>query len=121
MRTSERGSAVAEFIFLVLPLIGVAGSTVGISWYSFAKAQLIQITSEAAMQLAQPDSTEEEVRQVAGTKIAQRLATSEFTLNSSVTEGIATVNIELRQLKLLAPFSLVFPELSVVSHAPTEV
>ena len=120
MRISERGSAVAEFIFLVLPLLGLAGSTIGVSWYAFSKAQLIQITSEAAMQLAQADSNQEEVKQVVSQKLRERLGATSFSLAGFVEGGVATVNVELSQSELPVPFSLVFPELSAVSHAAAE-
>ena len=121
MRTSDRGSAVAEFVFLLLPLIGLASSTICVAWYSFAKVQLIQIASEGAMQLAEPDSTEGEVRETVSKKLEQRLAVKEFALTSQVAGGVATVNLELPQFSLLFPMSLVLPELSEVSRATLEV
>ena len=120
MRTSERGSAVAEFLLLVLPLIGLASSTVGVCWYAFAKAQLTQIAAEAAMQAAQPDSTSVEVYGSVRLKLKQRLGIENFSTTCTRENEVSTVSIDLAEIQVLGPLSLVLPGLGVVGGAPIE-
>jgi Flp pilus assembly protein TadG len=120
LQTSERGSAVAEFLLLTIPLVALASSTVGVSWYGFAKAQLTQIAAEGAMQGAQPDSTSGEVYESLRLKLIERLGIESFSATSSDENEVSTVAIELTEIQFLGPLSLVFPGLSVVSSAPVE-
>lgn len=72
------------------------------------------------MQLAEADSNADEVRQVCAEKLLSRLHQSDFTFESETSGGTATVVLEVPQAELLAPISLILPELSVVSNAPME-
>jgi Flp pilus assembly protein TadG len=120
LRTSERGSAVAEFIFLVLPLVGLTGTVTSVTWYAFAKAQLAEISAEAALQLAEADSSVAEVKAEVAEKMLNRLNSVDFSFAGEVAGGVANVNLELSAWELLTPLSMVFPELSEVSSAPLE-
>lgn len=105
---------------LVLPLIGLASSTVGVVWYSFAKAQLVQMAAEGAMQAAQPDTSEGEVLEALGTKLRSRLGIDSFSAATATRDGITSVSLEVPPVNFLGPLSLIFPGLSVVSYAPNE-
>lgn len=120
MRTSDRGSAVVEFLLLVLPLIGLGVSTLGVVWYSFAKAQLSQIAAEAAMMAAEPDSSKLEVSEAVAAALHKRLNVDVFNMDSISTNGVLSLTIELPPTQFLGPMALVFPELGAVSNAPIE-
>lgn len=105
---------------MVLPLIAVGGSTLGVVWYSFAKAQLSQIAAEAAMMAAEPDSSKFEVSEAVAATLQNRLKVDVFKLDSISTNGVLSLSIELPLTQFLGPMALVFPELSVVSSAPIE-
>lgn len=110
-----------EFLLLVLPLITLAGSTVAVSWYAFAKTQLKQIVSESAFQLAQPDSTEAEVFESASTKLQERLGVEVIRFASSQESSVAEVAIGFDLAENLGLLALVLPPLSEVGHAQTEL
>ena len=120
MRTSDRGSAVVEFLLLVLPLVGLASGTCGVVWYSFAKAQLIQVAAEAAMMAAEPDSSNDEVLAAVDFNVRNRLGISNFSMNTNKSSGVLSLSINLPVLEFLGPMAMVFPELSVVSNVPVE-
>lgn len=120
MRTSDRGSAVVEFLLLVLPLVGLAGATGGVVWYSFASAQLSQVAAEAAMMAAEPDSTNAEVFAAVGEKLQNRLGISSFSMSTDRTLDTLSLSLNLPALEFLGPMGLVFPELSAVSNVPAE-
>jgi Flp pilus assembly protein TadG len=111
---------VVEFLLLVLPLFGLSAATVGVTWFSFAKAQLEQITEEAALQLSEPDSTELEVLESATEKVKTRLGAAILSMNSTVISSTSSVTIELPAWQFLGPLSLVLPELSAGSNVPAE-
>lgn len=106
---------------LVLPLLGLSTGTLGVTWFSFARAQLQQIASEGAMQLAEPDSDFEETQATIQEKIQQRLGSLAYVLTAKNQEGIATVNLELNSVPFLGPLNLIFPPLSVESDVPAEI
>lgn len=105
---------------LTLPLFGLASATLGVTWYSFAKAQLAQVANEAAMQSAEPDSTNSEVFDDVKLKLKTRLGLETFSMTTTTNPGSSTSSIELPAAQFLGPLSLVFPSLSVVGHVPTE-
>lgn len=109
-----------EFLLLVLPMIGLAGATLGVTLFAFASAQLQQVAAESALALAQPDSNSAEVYDSAAIKLGRRLGVRTFSFSSSKTDSDATVSLELAQWHFLGPLNLVLPELSAVSHAQVE-
>lgn len=111
---------VVEFLLLLLPLTGLASATVGVSWYSFAKAQLTQIAAEGAMQAAEPDTALAEVHDSISQKLKNRIGVTNFTLDLSNNAGLTSLGIEVPEMPFLGPFALVFPSLGVVGSAPTE-
>ena len=110
-----------EFLLLMLPMLGVATATIGVTWYGFAKAQLAQIAAEGAMQAAEPDSNGSDVLKMIGDKLRNRMGMEEFSASSTNNDGISSVSIELPDLTFLGPLNLVLPGLSVVSDAPSEM
>jgi hypothetical protein len=106
---------VVEFLLLTLPLFGLASATLGVTWYSFAKAQLFQVASEAAMQLNEPDSTEAEVFDDVRRKLKVRLWLDSFSVSNYSNASASSIAIELPATTLAGPLSLLLPPLSVVS------
>ncbi len=107
-----------EFLFLTLPLLTLASATLGVTWYSFAKAQVTQIAYEAALQAAEPDSISSEVIDGVRSKLAHRLGLDAFSVTSSVNAGMSLAMVEVPAS--LGPVSLIFPNLNVVSYVPVE-
>lgn len=107
-----------EFLLLTLPLFGLASATLGVTWYSFAKAQLVQVASEAAMQLSEPDSTEVEVFTDVKRKLKSRLWLESFSVSNYSNASVSSIAIELPSASFTGPLSYVFPSLSVVSSVP---
>jgi Flp pilus assembly protein TadG len=120
LRTSDRGSAVVEFILLVIPLVGLSAGTIGVTWFAFAKAQLQEVAYEAALQLSEPDSNQTEVYQATSEKVTKRLGITAMSLKLDQTEGMASVSLELEPWQIYGPMSLVLPALSAVSSVPQE-
>ena len=110
-----------EFLLLVVPMMSLASSTIGISWYALAKSQLAQIAAESALQAAQPDSSTSEVLDTIGEKLRNRLGVSSFKAWSENQGGTSSVSIDLPELTILGPLVLVLPGLSAVSDAPSEI
>jgi hypothetical protein len=108
---------VVEFLLLTLPLFGLASATLGVTWYSYAKGQVLQVANEAAMQLNEPDSTELEVFDDVKLKLRTRLGIDSFSVSnySNTSVSVSAIAIELPSTPLLGPFSLLLPPLSVVS------
>ena len=104
-----------EFLLLTLPLFGLASATLGVTWYSFAKGQLFQVASEAAMQLNEPDSTEAEVFDEVRRKMKVRLWLDSFSFRNYSNPSTSSIAIELPATTLAGPLSLLLPPLSVVS------
>ena len=104
-----------EFLLLTLPLFGLASATLGITWYSFAKAQLVQVANEAAMQLNEPDSTEAEVFDEVRRKMKVRLWLDSFSFRNYSNPSTSSIAIELPATTMAGPLSLLLPPLSVVS------
>lgn len=102
-------------------MFGVASATDGVVWYSFAKSQLTQVASEAAMMAAEPDSSNEEVFASVGENLRQRLGISSFSMSTSVSSGVLSLSLDLPAQEFLGPMAMVFPELSVVSNVPVEL
>ena len=110
-----------EFLLLVIPMLGLAGATVGVTWFGFAKAQLLQVAAESAMQAAEPDSSSSDVLGTIGDKLRNRMGVTKFSAWSTSKDGVSSVAIELPELPFLGPLALVFPGFSVVSYAPSEI
>lgn len=109
-----------EFLLLSLPLLGLASGTLGVTWYSFARAQLAQVANEAAMQSAEPDSTFAEVFDDVKLKLKTRLGLENFSMTANQNPGSSATSIELPATQVFGPLSLVLPSLGVVGHVPTE-
>jgi Flp pilus assembly protein TadG len=120
LRTSEKGSALVEFILLVLPMFGLAAATVGVTWFAFAKAQLVQISNDLAMQQAEPDTNSAELLSTAAAEVKERLGLTDFAMTNSLLNGVSSVGLEVPAQQFLGPFSLVLPPLSVVSSVPSQ-
>lgn len=101
-------------------MAGLASATAGVTWYSFAKAQVIQVAAEAAMMAAEPDSSNAEVFASVAENLRQRLGTSTFSMSTNVNGGTLSLALNLPAIEFLGPMALVFPELSVVSNVPVE-
>lgn len=110
-----------EFLLLVIPMLVLAGATVGVTWYAFAKSQLQQIAAEGAMQAAEPDSSSSDVLGTIGDKLVNRMGVAKYSAWSTNKDGVSSVAIELPEFPFLGPLALVFPGLSVVSDAPSEM
>lgn len=104
-----------EFLLLTLPLFGLASATLGITWYSFAKAQIVQVANEAAMQLNEPDSTEAEVFDDVRRKLKARLWLDSFSFRNYSNASASSISIELPATTLAGPLSLLLPPIGVVS------
>ena len=104
-----------EFLLLTLPLFGLASATLGITWYSFAKAQLVQVANEAAMQLNEPDSTEVEVFDDVKLKLKNRLGIDSFSVSNYSNASASSIAIELPVTTVAGPLSLLLPPVNVVS------
>jgi hypothetical protein len=107
---------VVEFLLLTLPLFGLASATLGVTWYSFAKGQVLQVASEAAMQLNEPDSTELEVFDDVKVKLKNRLGIDSFSVSNYSNASVSSIAIELPSTPLVGPLSVLLPPLSVVSN-----
>ncbi len=105
---------------LTLPLLGLASATLGVTWYSFARAQIAQVANEAAMQSAEPDSTPAEVFDDVKLKLKTRLGLETFSMTATHNHGSSAISIELPAAQVLGPLSLVLPSLGVVGHVPSE-
>lgn len=101
-------------------MVGLVSTTVGVVWYSFAKAQLIQVASEAAMMAAEPDSSAQEVSASVGSQLQQRLGITTFSLSTNANNGVLSLTLGLPVIDFLGPMAIVFPELSAVSNVPVE-
>ena len=104
-----------EFLLLTLPLFGLASATLGVTWYSFAKGQVLQVANEAAMQFNEPDSTEVEVFDDVKVKLKNRLGIDSFSVSNYSNASASSIAIELPATVLAGPLSLLLPPLSVVS------
>jgi hypothetical protein len=106
---------VVEFLLLTLPLFGLASATLGVTWYSFAKGQVLQVASEASMQLNEPDSTELEVFDDVKLKLRNRLGIDSFSVSNYSNASASSIAIELPVTTVAGPLSLLLPPVSVVS------
>jgi hypothetical protein len=106
---------VVEFLLLTLPLFGLASATLGVTWYSYAKGQVLQVASEAAMQLNEPDSTELEVFDDVKLKLRNRLGIDSFSVSNYSNASASSIAIELPVTTVAGPLSLLLPPVSVVS------
>ncbi len=101
--------------------MGLSAGTIGATWFAFAKAQLQQIAYEAALQLSEPDSNQNEVYQSTAEKVDARLGKNVFTLKLEQADGLATANVELAAWQIYGPLSLMLPALGAVSSVPQEL
>lgn len=107
-----------EFLLLTLPMLTLASATLGVTWYSFARAQVTQIANEAALQASEPDVSTSEVFDEVKWKLAKRLGLDDFSMTNSVNDGTSLISIEVPASP--GPLSLVLPTLSVVGYVPVQ-
>jgi Flp pilus assembly protein TadG len=119
LQTSERGSAVAEFLFLVIPLIICLSASAQVSWTSYSKTQLRVEAATAAFEAGQPDSDLSNIQQKVKANVAARLkACSSPVVNAQ--NGLSRVEIKLPAWNVLGLLNVFVPSITVSSHAVNE-
>jgi hypothetical protein len=117
LRTSERGSAVVEFLLLILPMLGLTAGSIGVSWFAFSKVQLQEVAQELAVFHSEPDTDEVELNSFAAQLIGQRFGRLDFHLTAIP----GSVAIDVPASELGGPFALVLPNISAESHVPQQL
>lgn len=119
MQTSERGSAVAEFLFLVIPLVVCISGSAQVSWVSYSKTQLRVEAATAAFEAGQPDSDLSNIQQRVKANVASKLKTSTVPA-VNVQNGLSQVEIKLPAWNVLGLPNVFVPFIVVSSHAVNE-
>lgn len=117
MRRSETGSAVSEFLLLMIPLTALAGASISIAWYGFAKVQLGIVAQETAWLAALPDVDAAEVEDFATERVSARLGMTRLQVTSNRSSELSEVSILIDGFTLSNLLSVVVPESPMVAHA----
>ncbi|MCX6485226.1 MAG: hypothetical protein NTX78_01055 [Rhodoluna sp.] len=121
MRTSDRGSAVVEFLLLVFPIGLLSTATIGVGWFSFAKTELRVIASEVTFQLAQPDSDIREFLVTVDTKMFRTFGNLDYRVQYFSANGLSEVVLSLPLVRSFGILGGITPQLKVQTHAANEI
>jgi Flp pilus assembly protein TadG len=116
LRTSEKGSAVVEFLLLVIPMLFLISSTFGVSWYAYVKTQARVIAAKSAFHLSQPDSDSNEVSIRALSDFSSQLGMANVRVAAEVFGSLSEIRITSSAHAFSGFPGLTFPELAVTSH-----
>ena len=109
----------AEFLFLVIPLIICISGSVQVSWTGYSKTQLRVEAATAAFEAGQPDSDLSNIQQKVKANVAARLkACSSPVVNAQ--NGLSRVEIKLPAWNVLGLLNVFVPSITVSSHAANE-
>lgn len=109
-----------EFLLLVLPLIAIASSTIGLSWFAFERVSLRVLSVESAWRFSQPDFEQADLNDFVANQLLEHTGTNRFSFDAEKVNGIASVSLLVDQISLPGGLSLIAPELRMKSHAPLE-
>lgn len=73
------------------------------------------------MMAAEPDSSHEEVFASVAENLRKKLGASNFSMNTSVNNGVLSLSLGLPAMEFFGPMAIAFPGLSAVSSVPTEL
>lgn len=105
---------------MLLPMIAIASSTIGLSWFAFEKVSLRVVSMEAAWRFSQPDFDQSDLNGFISDSLQRQTGMSRFSIDAEKSGGVASVSLLLDQLTLTGGFSIETPELKMSSHAPLE-
>ena len=117
---SSRGSAVVEFLLVLLPMIAIASSTIGLSWFAFERVSLQVLSVESAWRFSQPDFEQADLNEFVSNELLKQTGMNRFSLDAEKANGVSSVSILVDQIALSGGLSLNAPELKMSSHAPLE-
>ena len=109
-----------EFLLVVLPMIAIASSTIGLSWFAFERVSLRVLSIEAAWRFAQPDFEQADLHDFVSSELFKQTGMNRFSLDAEKAKGVSSVSLLVDQIALPGGFSLSTPELRMSSHAPLE-
>ena len=121
MRISDRGSAVVEFLLLILPLGLVWSATTQVVWFAYAKTQARIIATVSAFALAQPDSEMDEVSNSARVELVHRLGDGTYRLENFSGNGLSEVVLAVKFPQPLGLAIFGAPEIKVRTHSANEI
>jgi hypothetical protein len=121
LRTSEKGSAVVEFLLLVIPMLFLISSTASVSWYAYVKTQARVIAAKSAFQLSQPDGDPNEVSIRTLSDFSSKLGMANVRVAAEVFGSLSEIRITPSSHALAGFSGLTFPELVVTSHEVMEL
>ena len=109
----------AEFLFLVIPLIICISGSVQVSWTGYSKPQLRVEAATAAFEASQPDSDLSNIQQKVKANVAARLKAYSSPV-VYVQNGLSQVEIKLPAWNVLGLLNVFVPSITVSSHAVNE-
>ncbi|MEY4397667.1 MAG: hypothetical protein RLZ53_243 [Actinomycetota bacterium] len=107
-----------EFLLVLLPMIAIAGSTIGLSWFGFEKVSLRVLSVESAWAFSQPDFEQGDLNDFISRELFRQTGMNRFSLETEKANGVASVSLLVDQIQLPGGFSLSTPEFRMTSHAP---
>jgi hypothetical protein len=120
LRTSEKGSAVVEFLLLVIPMLFLISSTASVSWYAYVKTQARVIAAKSVFHLSQPDGDPNEVRIRTLSEFSSKLGMANVHVAAEFFGSLSEIRITSSSQALAGFSGLSFPELAVTSHEVME-
>jgi hypothetical protein len=120
LQTSERGSAVAEFLLLVVPLIVCVSSTVQVSWAGYTKTQLRLEAAYAAFEAGQPDTELQNLIHKVSADLVARVNSKSVPIIKNQ-NGLSSVEIRIPTWNALGFLNVFAPSMVVTSHAASEI
>jgi hypothetical protein len=111
---------VVEFLLVMLPMVAIAGSTIGLSWFAFERVALRVLSMESAWRFSQPDFEQADLHEFVAGQLQEQTGMNRFSLDAEKTRGFASVSLMVDQITLPGGFLLSTPEIKMSNHAPLE-
>lgn len=109
-----------EFLLVLLPMIAIASSTIGLSWFAFERVSLQVLSVESAWRFSQPDFEQADLNEFVSNELLKQTGMNRFSLDAEKANGVSSVSILVDQIALSGGLSLNAPELKMSGHAPLE-
>jgi hypothetical protein len=111
---------VVEFLLVLLPMLAIASSTIGLSWFAFERVSLRVLAVESAWRFSQPDFEQTDLNDFVSNELVKQTGMNRFLLDTERANGVSSVSLLVDQIALPGGLSLSAPELKMSSHAPLE-
>ena len=109
-----------EFLLVMIPLLAIAGSTLGITWYAFERVALRVLASEAGWRFAQPDFDHIDLQGFLAARLESELGMNRFSIETEKDSQLNHLTLLVDQLLLPGGLGISTPELRVETHAVLE-